>query len=110
MPNKVVIKKRADFKEYVNNNTNVIVKIGATWCGPCKRCSPTVNKLFEALPDNVSMVLIDADECSDVKNYLKIKIVPTLIFFRNGERQEIYQTSNENEILNFFETVMSYVS
>lgn len=109
MPNRIVIKKRDVFKQYVKNNTYVIVKIGATWCGPCKRCSPTVNKLFDALSDNVSMVLVDADECSDVKNFLKIKIVPTLIFFRNGERQEIYQTSNESEILKFFNTVISYL-
>ena len=27
MPNRVVIKKRADFKQYVNNNTYVIVVI-----------------------------------------------------------------------------------
>tara|TARA_B110000967_G_C18482812_1_gene362968 strand:- start:89 stop:418 length:330 start_codon:yes stop_codon:yes gene_type:complete len=109
MPNRIVIKKRDVFKQYVKNNTYVIVKIGATWCGPCKRCSPTVNKLFDALSDNVSMVLVDADECSDVKNFLKIKIVPTLIFFRNGERQEIYQTANESEILKFFNTVISYL-
>ena len=47
---------------------------------------------------------------SVVKRFLKIKIVPTLIFFRNGEQQEIYQTSNETEIISFFKTVSSYVS
>jgi len=105
---KVVITKRDEFKTYVQTHKIVIVKIGATWCGPCRRCDPTVQKLFNGMPDKVSMVLIDADSGSDVKNYLKIRSVPTFMVFINGERQEIYQTSGEKEIKSFFDSVLNY--
>ena len=50
MPGEIIeIKKRDEFKTYVKNNKFVIVKIGATWCGPCKRCTPTVEKLFNQM-------------------------------------------------------------
>jgi|TARA_B110000902_G_C14165507_1_gene534795 thioredoxin-like negative regulator of GroEL len=105
---RVVISNRTEFKNYVKKNKFVIVKIGATWCGPCKRCSPTVEKFFNQMPEKVNMVDVDADSCCDVKNYLKIKAVPTLIAFINGDPCEIYQTSNDNEIKNFFEKVLKY--
>ena len=105
---KITICNREEFKNYVKNNKFVIVKISATWCGPCKRCNPTVEKLFNQMPDKVKMVLVDADSCSDVKNHLKIKVVPTLIAFINGDPCEIYQTSNDNEINNFFKKFLTY--
>tara|TARA_B110000008_G_scaffold44385_2_gene42220 strand:- start:1593 stop:1925 length:333 start_codon:yes stop_codon:yes gene_type:complete len=105
---KITISKRDEFKKYVKNNNFVIVKLGATWCGPCKRCAPTVEKYFNQMPDKVKMVMVDADSGSDVKNYLRINVVPTLIAYINGDPCEIYQTSNDNEIKNFFEKVMMY--
>jgi thioredoxin-like negative regulator of GroEL len=109
MPGEIIeIKKRDEFKTYVKNNKIVIVKIGATWCGPCKRCAPTVFLLFNKMPEKVKMVLVDADSGSDVKNHLKIKVVPTLMAFINGDPCEIYQTSNDNEIKNFFNKVLTY--
>tara|TARA_B100000795_G_scaffold25928_1_gene17230 strand:- start:711 stop:1043 length:333 start_codon:yes stop_codon:yes gene_type:complete len=109
MPGEIIeIKTRDEFKTYVKNHKIVIVKIGATWCGPCKRSSPTVQKLFSQMPENVNMVLVDADSGSDVKNYLKIKVVPTLISFIDGYPCEIYQTSDNNEIKLFFEKVLTY--
>ena len=109
MPGEIIeIKKRDEFKTYVKNNKIVIVKICATWCGPCKRCTPTVEKLFNQMPEKVNMVLVDADLGSDVKNHLKIKVVPTLIAFIHGYQCEIYQTSNNNEIKNFFNKVLTY--
>ena len=54
------------------------------------------------------MVLVDAESGSDVKNHLKIKVVPRLMAFINGDPCEIYQTSNDNEIKNFFQKVLNY--
>lgn len=111
MPGEIVmIKKRAEFINYLNVNKYVIVKIGALWCGPCKRSTPEVERLFKHMPENVNMVLVDADTCSDVKSYLKIKVIPTLIIFVNAEQMEIYQTSNVNEIQTFFKRVLELVS
>ena len=39
----------------------VIIKMGATWCGPCKKIKPIVDAFFASSPDNVICCEIDVD-------------------------------------------------
>ena len=41
------------FKAVLKNNMVSVVKAGATWCGPCKRIAPEVEKIYPQLSDNV---------------------------------------------------------
>ena len=40
----VYLTERNDFLEFIKNNPYVIVKATATWCGPCKRVKPFIDK------------------------------------------------------------------
>jgi thiol-disulfide isomerase/thioredoxin len=51
----------------------VILKLGATWCGPCKKIKPVVDAFFASSPDNVICCEIDVDESFDLYTYLKSK-------------------------------------
>ena len=99
------ITNRTDFKHYILNKTNVIVKVSATWCGPCKRATPYFNKWFLNLSNKVNLVLIDADEGDDVCSALKIKSVPMYFYYKNGECLEICNTAQEKDIEYFFKQV-----
>ena len=46
----VYLTERNDFLEFIKNNPYVIVKATATWCGPCKRVKPFIDKWIEILP------------------------------------------------------------
>ena len=105
------LSNRAEFKSFISNckNKYVIVKASATWCGPCKRSSPFVKSMFEKLPDGVTMVEVDLDEHEDLAVFLRIRKVPTLISFINGERTDEFQTSKLEEIEIFFNKMKAHM-
>tara|TARA_B100001093_G_scaffold520498_1_gene616854 strand:- start:8710 stop:9135 length:426 start_codon:yes stop_codon:yes gene_type:complete len=47
---------------YSNTNNHIIIKLGATWCGPCQKIKNLCNNLFIDLPDNVICYDLDIDD------------------------------------------------
>jgi thioredoxin 1 len=66
----------------------VIIKMGATWCGPCKKINPVVEAFFASSPDNVICCEIDVDESVDLYTYFKSKRmvngIPVILCFKKG--------------------------
>jgi len=66
----------------------VIIKLGATWCGPCKAIAPVVHAFFASSPQNVVCADIDVDECFDLYAVFKQKKmvngIPVIMVFRKG--------------------------
>ena len=45
---------RSDFEELLRQNPGkVVLKFGATWCGPCKLIDPLVNQWFAKMPAKI---------------------------------------------------------
>jgi len=105
---KVIIRTRDEFKRYIANNKYNIVKVSATWCGPCKRCAPYVDELFKKMPKEVNMIVLDADECHDVCSYLKVKSVPTFITYVDGAPMDALMSSDTNGIKQLFEQMIKH--
>jgi thioredoxin-like negative regulator of GroEL len=92
MAQKVIIthfNSRHDFLKLLENNPGlVIVKLGATWCGPCKRIKPVLDGFFASSPDNVICCDIDVDECTDLYSYFKSKKmvngIPVILLYKKG--------------------------
>ena len=63
----------------------VVVDFFATWCGPCKVLSPTVEALGKELAGQVRVLKIDVDKNEALATQLRIQSVPTLIIFKKGE-------------------------
>ena len=77
MASKIIITKfdsRNDFLKLLSNNPGlIIVKLGAEWCGPCKRIAPVLEGFFATSPDTVVCCDIDVDESFDFYAFLKSK-------------------------------------
>ena len=84
------IESRHDFLALLKVNPGCIVlKFGATWCGPCKKIAPLVEDFFSKMPANVLCGEIDVDESFDVFAYLKSKKVtsggiPVILCYYRG--------------------------
>ncbi len=62
----------------------VIVKLGATWCGPCKAIAHIVEAFFATSPPNVICADIDVDESIDfVQQRIIIIFCYQIIFLYN---------------------------
>jgi thioredoxin 1 len=66
----------------------VIIKLGATWCGPCKKIKPVVDAFFASSPDNAICCDIDVDESYDLYSYFKSKKmvngIPAILCYKKG--------------------------
>lgn len=70
----ITITDRNNFIEHLKQNqTIIILKFGAEWCGPCNNIKNDVHELMVGMPDDVTCLDIDVDECFDVYAYLKSK-------------------------------------
>ena len=77
------------FQEIMENNPGlVIIKLGATWCGPCQVIAPDVKAMFAAMPSNVQCLSIDIDENINLYSFLKKKRVvngvPAILCYKRG--------------------------
>lgn len=64
--------------------TPVIVDFWATWCGPCKQLTPTLEKVVRQAGGKVRLVKIDIDRNQDLAAQLRIQSVPTVYAFLDG--------------------------
>ena len=80
------------------NPGHIIIKLGATWCGPCKRIEDDVHKFFLQCPSNVLCCDIDVDESFDLYAFLKTKRmvdgVPMVLVYSKGNETFIPDESH----------------
>lgn len=106
----VELKNRYELKQFLNKHYAVIVKVSATWCGPCNRIQPLVSNLYSKIDKHVCMVMVDADEGSDIANYLKVKTIPHLVNYIDGMPYDILTSSKEEDVKEFFNKTLQRVS
>ena len=104
-----VLKTRQELKNHVKNHEVVIVKFKAEWCGPCKKVSPHIKTLMETF-NKINYVEVDVDDGSNIASYLKIRSIPTIISYVNGDIHEILSSSNTSDITAFFVKTNQYVA
>ena len=51
----------------------LVIKLGATWCKPCKKIAPALERFFASSPDEVLCADLDVDECVDLYSFYKSK-------------------------------------
>jgi thioredoxin 1 len=75
----------ANFKELVNSGKPLVVDFWAEWCGPCRTIGPFIEELAEEYEEKVFIGKLNVDENEETTNSFRVRSVPTLLFFKNGE-------------------------
>jgi putative thioredoxin len=90
----------------------VLVDFWATWCGPCKTLTPTLEKVVTAAGGRVKLVKIDIDANRALVQQLAqlglpLQSVPTVAAFWQGQIADLFQGAQpESEVKRFVESLL----
>jgi thioredoxin 1 len=71
--------------EVLKSTVPVLVDFSATWCGPCQKQLPVLEKFAKEGLLGVKIVKIDIDDAPVISAKLGIRSVPTLMLFNEGK-------------------------
>ena len=90
----------------------IMVDFWATWCGPCKQLTPTLEKVVNAAGGRVRLVKIDIDKNQQLiaqlaQLGLPMQSVPTVAAFWQGQIADLFQGAlPESEVKKFVENLL----
>ncbi|NEO38266.1 MAG: thioredoxin [Moorea sp. SIOASIH] len=91
MSNVITIEEK-DFEiEVLKAQQPVLVYFWATWCGPCRLVSPSVDWVAENYSDRLKVIKMEVDQNKDAVAKCKVEGVPALRLFKNGELAQSHE-------------------
>ena len=107
---------REHFATLMSNNPGILIfKFTANWCGPCKKIKDYSYKKSNELPDHITMLEVDVDECFDLYAFLKHKKmvngIPVLLAYAKGMNEGPIASitgANIPDIEAFFNVCINY--
>ncbi|HVL91179.1 MAG TPA: thioredoxin [Actinomycetota bacterium] len=86
-----------------SKTTPVVVDFWATWCGPCRQLSPTIERVADDFRDTVVALKMDVDANPQTAGMLGIQSIPTVVAFKDGKPVDAFLGAQpENMVRDFF--------
>jgi thioredoxin 1 len=90
--------------EVLKADKPVLVDYFGTWCMPCSRFLPTLEKVADEVNGRAILVKLDVDESPEITSKYKVKTIPCLILFKNGEEvNRMVGGHTKQEVLDLFD-------
>ena len=104
----------------LNEEQGILIKFGASWCGPCQKIKKICEENFATFSDNLICVDIDVDENFEIYGHYKVKkqingIPKMMVYYYNKDREKWFipddsvSGSDHAEINNFFNRIRKYL-
>ena len=70
--------------EVLKSDKTVLLDFWASWCGPCRMLSPTVDQIAEERTD-IKVGKVNVDEETELAGQFGIMSIPTLVVMKDGK-------------------------
>jgi thioredoxin 1 len=88
----VIVITDAEFEnEVLKADQPVLVYFWASWCGPCRLVSPSINWAAQTYGDRLKVIKMEIDPNPLTVKQYSIEGVPALLIFKNGEVVEAHE-------------------
>ncbi|MEQ9486780.1 MAG: thioredoxin [Coleofasciculus sp. F4-SAH-05] len=77
--------------EVLKADKPVLVYLWATWCGPCRLVSPSVNWIAQNYSDRLKVTKMEVDPNPVTVKQYHVEGVPSLLLFKNGEVAQFHE-------------------
>ena len=71
-----------NFQDLLAGDKPLMVDFWATWCGPCRILSPTVDEIADEYADRITVAKCNVDDAEEIAMQYRIMSIPTLLFFK----------------------------
>lgn len=94
----ILLANSNQLQEILKNEPIVLVDFFAKWCGPCQKINPSLEKLCEE-KKTFAFIKVDVDKHFQLAKSYQVKLLPTLILFKNGIKEDIFTGSDSLEAI-----------
>lgn len=77
------------FDEFIKNGKYALIDCWATWCKPCLRMAPVVEKTAEISQGEISVGKLDVDSNPITSLRFGIQSIPTLLVYKDGKQVDV---------------------
>ena len=76
---------QSNFDNLIASAPVALVDLWATWCGPCRMLSPTVDDIAQEYEGRVAVGKCNVDDNEEIAEKFGVRSIPTLLYFKGGE-------------------------
>ncbi|MCH9659637.1 MAG: thioredoxin family protein [Bacteroidetes bacterium] len=95
------------FGELIETHVPVLLDFYAEWDQACKEMHPVLRDVAAALGDKARVIKIDVEKNTELAEALRVKGLPTLMIYKNGEMK--WRQSGEQDANTLIGLVQEYV-
>jgi thioredoxin 1 len=89
----------------------VLVYLWASWCGPCRLVSPSVDWVADTYSDRLKVFKMEVDPNPDTVKRYHVEGVPALLVFKNGEIAQSHEGAiSKQKLVSLIDTHLSPAS